>query len=438
MTRGHLKRVPLDRRALNRMTDPGEGQVKLYEVRSRGKRQRPAKPIYAALATAVLALIGVSGTACSSGATSSADQVKAQAAAPSASAYVARAKEITREAETGLVYSPTDWYTPPGELKPMTSWLGPTTSPALPAGKSIAFVSCGAVVCNQAAEEGAQVAHEVGFKTSLVNINGAGDIQNLNQAMSSAIALHPSAIVGVCVTATQVSAELQQARTAGIVTVSTCDPTPTNGSGEDDAAADWANGLSAELLGWAVVANTEGHANVVAITDKAYPSVVRKIDNLVQVLQGCSTCTVKTVTWETSEAENSAQAASIVTGIINSNPGINTFVMPYSIGMPSVVQAVNSSGRDIKIYSDDADPVNLPLLHQGALQMVSAVDPELVMYQAIDQVIRGLNKSPYIQPANLPYVAHLYTTDTAPANESGAFLKFFDYAAAYDKMWGLK
>ena len=401
-------------------------------------QRRPARRIRTTMAAVAVALIGATVAACASSSDSSESSASATIAAPSARAYVELAKEITREAETGLVYSPTDSYAPPEELRVMTSWLGPTKSPRLPAGKSIAFVSCGAVVCNQATEVGAQVARQLGFSASSVNINGAGDIQNLNQAMASAIALHPSAIVGVCVTASQVALELEQARDAGIVTVSTCDPTPTGGTGEDDSAADWANGLSTELLGWAIVADTDGKANVVAIMDKAYPAVIRKIDNLVRVLKGCATCTVKTVTWQTAQAENSAQAADIVSGIINSTPQMNTLVMPYSIGMPSLMQAVNSSGRNIEIYSDDADPVNLPLLRQGALQMVSAVDPELVMYQAIDQVIQGLDKSPYIQPANLPYVAHLYTSADAPTNETGAFLKFFNYAAVYNKMWGLR
>src|SRR5579859_4770118 len=102
-------------------------------LRSQRTAARPAKRIRAATAAAMVALIAVSGTACSSGATSAADQAKAEAAAPSASAYVAQAEKITHDAETGLVYSPTDWYTPPGDLKRMTSWLGPAKAPPVPA-----------------------------------------------------------------------------------------------------------------------------------------------------------------------------------------------------------------------------------------------------------------------------------------------------------------
>jgi hypothetical protein len=67
--------------------------------------------------------------------------------------------------------------------------------------------------------------------------------------------------------------------------------------------------------------------------------------------------------------------------------------------------------------------------------MVSSVDPQLAMYQAIDQVIRGLNSKPYIKPAQLPYLAHLYTKDTVPDTGIGAFQKVFDYASVYRKLW---
>jgi ABC-type sugar transport system substrate-binding protein len=352
-----------------------------------------------------------------------------------ASAYVDEARRITNDARNGLVYSPTNEFTPADQLQLMTDWLGPTQSPTVPAGKSIAFVSCGATVCNETAEAGAQIAQGAGFRTSLVNINGTADIQNINQAMASAIAMKPDAIVGVCITATQVADKLEQARAGGILTVSTCDPTPTGGTGQFDAAADYANGLSAELLGWGIVSNTAGTANVVAIRDEAFPAVVRKIGNLVRVLEDCPSCEVTTVTWQITDAANSAKAANILTGIINANPDMNTLVLPYSIGMPSAVQAVASSGRDIKIYADDLDAVNVQMLRDGAIEMVSSVDPRLAMYQCIDQVVRGLNDGGYVEPAQLPYLAHLYTKDGLPDTGVGAFAQFFDYEAVYRDLW---
>lgn len=379
---------------------------------------------------AVLA-VGLAGCAPASDGSRKPEPVNSAAAGT----YVNEAKRITSEARNGLVYSPTNEFAPPDQLRVMKTWLGPTQSPAVPAGKSIAFVSCGATVCNETTEAGAHIAQGIGFRTALVNINGSADIQNINQAMASAIALKPDAIVGVCVTATQVADKLEQARAAGILTVSTCDPTPTGGPGQFDAAADYANGLSAGLLGWGIVSNTAGNANVVAIKDDAFPAVVRKIGNLARVLDDCPSCKVKTATWQITDAANSAKAANILTGIINANPDMNTLVMPYSTGMPSAVQAVASSGRDIKIYADDLDAVNLQMLRTGTIEMVSSVDPRLAMYQCIDQVLRGLAHDKYVEPARLPYLAHLYTKDSLPDTGVGAFARFFDYDAVYRALW---
>lgn len=352
-----------------------------------------------------------------------------------ATQYVATADRITEDARTGLVYAATNEFTPADQLAVMTQWRGPTQSPATPAGRSIAFVSCGATVCNETAVAGAQIAEQAGYRTTVVNENGTADIQNLNQAMASAIALRPDAVVGVCITATQVADKLEQARAAGILTVSTCDPTPAGGPGQFDAAADYANGLSAELLGWGIVSGTKGDARVVAIKDEAFPAVVRKIGNLERVLRDCPSCTVSTVTWQVTDAANSAKAANILTGIINANPQMNVLVLPYSIGMPSAVQAVASSGRDIKIYADDLDAVNHQMLRDGSIEMVSSVDPRLAMYQCIDQVNRGLGGEEYVKPAQLPYLAHLYTSDSLPESGVGGFARFFDYDGVYRDLW---
>jgi ABC-type sugar transport system substrate-binding protein len=407
-------------------------------MQTRSDAPKPERNARAMMTSAALGLVALALVACGSssdgGATASAGK-KTTAPTQSADAYVAQAQKITQQAKTGVVYSPTNEYAPLDQLKIMTSWLGPTQSPPAPAGKRIAVVSCGATPCNEAAQAGARAARQVGLTPSLVNVNGSGDVQNLNEAMSSALAMHPSAIVTVCMAATQVAPKLEQARKAGIVTVSVCDPTPTGGNGQYDAAADYPNGLSTELLGWGIVANTAGKANVVAILDKGYPAVIRKIGNLVRVVKGCATCKAKTVTWQITDAVDSGKAANILSGVINANPQMDTLVLPYSVGMPSAVQAVASSGRDIKIYADDADNVNLQLLRDGSLTMISAVDPELVMHQALDQVIRGLDKTPYVEPAKLPYLAHLYTKDDVPKAGPGAFMKYFDYRTVYADLW---
>jgi ABC-type sugar transport system substrate-binding protein len=388
----------------------------------------------AALLAATLMTLGLG--ACSSGSDTGADSGSPTATGDSA-AYVADAKRITTDATTGVVYAPSNDLTLAADLKVMTDWLGPTETPAIPEGSSIAFVSCGVTVCNEAAEVGKEVAEKAGFSAELVNINGAADIPNLNQAMSSAIALKPDAIISVCITATQVADKLEEADDQGILTISTCDPTPTGGEGQFDAAADYANGLSAELLAWGIVGNTNGKADVVAIRDEAFPAVIRKIDNLVDVIKGCSTCKVRTETWQITDAANSAKAATILSGIISANPDMNTLVLPYSVGMPSAVQAVASSGRDIDIYADDLDAVNQQYLADGSITMVSSVDPELAMYQCIDQVIRGLNGETYIEAAQLPLLGHLYTQGDVPDTGVGAFQKYFDYTAEYAKLWQL-
>src|SRR5919197_6477647 len=86
------------------------------------------------------AALGAVGCGDSGGSSATAARPGAQ----SSSDYVKQAQKITAEAEKGLIYSAVNEFTAGDDLELMTSWLGPTQSPPVPKGKSIAFVSCGA------------------------------------------------------------------------------------------------------------------------------------------------------------------------------------------------------------------------------------------------------------------------------------------------------
>src|SRR5437868_11856862 len=115
------------------------GTQELLEQMKRGAGWVAAAATIGASAMGVAGCGGSSGSSGDAGAASTAPS--GGTASASSGAYVAQAKKISEDAQRGLVYSPTDEFTPAADLKLMTSWLGPSQTPPLPKGKSIAFVS---------------------------------------------------------------------------------------------------------------------------------------------------------------------------------------------------------------------------------------------------------------------------------------------------------
>jgi len=353
-------------------------------------------------------------------------------------AAVEQASGFVKTAESDLLYFPNSKFSNPDSLKPMETWLGPTKAVQVPSGKSVALVSCGAPSCDDVMAQSVKLIESLGWAATAINQGGASTVQNLTESLSSAITLKPDAIIGIAVPTQVVGVQLTQAKAAGIFTVSLADNGATGGDGQYDAAARYANASLGQLLGYTVIADSDGKANVLVIDDTGFPDIHAGVENFQTILKDCSSCTVKGIPWQITDAIDPTKASGIVTAALNANPDVDTIVVPYTNGLQAVIGAVRASGRDIEIYCKELDQISGPALKRGDLSGVAASDFTLVAYQSVDQTIRGLAGVAPIPEEQLPILTHVFRQETVPTIDTADFQSLFDYESEYAKLWGKK
>ena len=173
-------------------------------------------------------------------------------------------------------------------------WEGPTTGPVAQGKKLIAVVNqdqrnSGGRAVLEFTEEAAKL---IGWDTR--TLDGQGTITGMSAAMNQAIALKPDGIALINIDAIEHAPEIAQAASLGIKIVSWHSgatpgklhnsPIFTNVT-TDPAEVGKAAGLDA-------VADSDGHANVIALLDNAYQIGIVKTDAVKAAVDGCKTCSM--------------------------------------------------------------------------------------------------------------------------------------------------
>jgi ABC-type sugar transport system substrate-binding protein len=158
-----------------------------------------------------------------------------------------------------------------------------------------------------------------------------------------------------------------------------------------------------------------------------------------RVMADCSGCKVTQVEWLITDALDPVKTDAIIGAALAANPDANYLVLPYSIGLPSVVDAVRKAGKTdkVKIVAKDGDSVGLSAIASGGSSMNAGVSLQWVAYAGVDQIIRGLAKEPYLKAEELGLGVHLFTKADSPADGNADYTKFLDYVSEYKKLWGL-
>ena len=352
---------------------------------------------------------------------------------------VAEAKRITELAKAGLVHAALDSGTESTDIVAQTDWLGPTEPvSALEAGKNVQVIMCSAgTACEVAANYVVEAAEAVGWNAEI--IDGQFNPEVWLTAFDTAISKSPDAIIGIAIPDVAVDAKLKAARDAGIVTVSIADTPQGNTTNPYDAYVSYRMPLMHQILAYATIAETDGAANVVLINDSAFPNLVESNAQFTRVIEQCTGCSVTQVDWTTGDALDPVKADAVVTAALAANPDANYVVLPYSIGMPSAIEAVRKAGKAdaVKVISKDGDAVGLGLVAKGDSPFNAGVGLDWVAYAGIDQVARGLAGDAYIPGEATGLGIHLWSTEDTAADGSSDYTQWIDFKAEYKTLWGL-
>lgn len=392
---------------------------------------------------AVVALSLMATAACSDDSSSESDNTSAETEDTTEVSeeldIVAEAIRITDLAKAGLVYADSESGTAPEDIIAQTGWNGPSDPvSSIEEGKNVQVIMCAAgTACEVAANYVVEAAEAIGWTADI--IDGQFNPEVWLTAFDTAISKSPDAIIAIAIPDVAVDAKLQAAREAGIVTVSIADTPEPSTTNPYDAYVSYRMPLMHQVLAYATIAETNGSANVVLINDSAFPNLVESNAQFTRVMELCTGCSVTQVDWTTGDALDPVKADAVITAALAANPDVNYIVLPYSIGMPSAVEAVRKAGKSdsVSVISKDGDAVGLGLVAKGDSPFNAGVGLDWVGYAGIDQAARGIAGDAFVPAESVGLGIHLWTTEDTAADGSSDYTQWVDFKAEYSRLWGL-
>jgi ribose transport system substrate-binding protein len=327
---------------------------------------------------------------------------------------------------------------------PVTQWDGPTTGPKAEKGKTIVYVSSdetngGSAGVGKAAQTAAQA---IGWNFKL--IDGRGTVTGQTQALSQAIALKPNGIILGGFDATSQKALVQQAAAQGIKVVgwhagSAPGPvqTPPVFTNVESSAID-----TAKLAADYAIAQSNGTAQVVILTDSEYAIAVAKSTAMREEINKCKYC--KVLAYEdTPLSDVSNRMPPLMTSLLqryNKNLtwmlGINDLYFDYAVP-PLRNLSVAPSGPPNFVSAGDGSVSAYGRIRQGQYQVATIPEPlSLQGWQCVDELNRAMAGQ---QPSGFVTAVHLVTASNISAD--GGPQNLFDpgnnYEEHYKTIWGV-
>lgn len=386
---------------------------------------------------AVIAVVVVAGAG-------SDDKESGATASASSSDLVGEAKRIVAAAEDGYVYASGNATFEPSDIKPLTDWQGPASSPEVPSGKHIEIVACVAgSVCEVAAEKMKEAFAKFGW-TANITASPDGSTGSYVTLMSTAISKDPDAIVMIAIPEIGLGSQIEQAKDDGIVTVGLA--VQDAGPPSYDAYLSNRGGLQMQLLGYAAIADSEGTANTILINIPGIPNLTTPVSQLEEVLEKCADCTTTVVNVPYADSINPVQAQARTTALLNSNPDAEYLIWPFdSFGMGPSIAAARAAGHDdLKVAGKDGNPPGVALVADGTAWLDAVAPLNWAAYAAVDDVRRGIAGEPFLEADEAGIPAHLFNQENSPAKSrtlddvSAATDPLFDYASQFEELWGVE
>jgi ribose transport system substrate-binding protein len=392
---------------------------------------------------AVILLVAIAGllAACgSSSSTNSATSSTSGGAPAEGSPVVQESEKVAKDALSGVVYSAAD-PTKPSEVQPYGAWRGPTAGPPPKKGATVEILLCTgeAAACVETGKAADEAMKKLGWHTE--TIDGRGTPEGFARAFDLAISRHPAAILSVALPTAAVSAKLKEARERGIYLVVVADADkPPAGVTPYDAYVSSRQNVSTPIMAWSLIVRSKGKANVLQVRDPGFPVLVQAQDHFAAAFKQCSGCTLKTLEWQITEASNATKVVAAIRAAVTSDPGVEYIQMPYSIGIPFVLQALRQMGKsNIQVVTKDLPAEGVKEVAEGSVLYDIGNPLAWLAYAAVNEVVRGLSGAKPLTIAQIGMGVSLFDKSKAPSSGNAAdWPGWPEYRQHYLKLWGVK
>lgn len=322
--------------------------------------------------------------------------------------------------------------------KPVTTFNGPK-SPAgpPPKGKKVAIVDIVSAPYPNNLETGEHAATKaVGWTTR--SYNAKGTPQGLQQAMASALAAKPDAIILNADPIAFMQPQLKQAKAQGIKVVALTPGLPTTAwnpakwNVTDVVETDRVK-VGTTLGGWVVQDSPTG-TSAIALTSPEFADFNGMSQSFQKTIKAGGSCfsIATTVASPVADLGGGPTAISRLAAPMKKYPKAKYMFTLSESWFPLFLQAAQQAGRtDVTALGSDGD-VSVPLVKQGKKLVFMGTDPQATGWAAVDALIRAYNGKPQFH-----YVPALRLIDkvNAPSINTPGITYSYDYPSKWKALW---
>jgi ribose transport system substrate-binding protein len=385
-------------------------------VHGRSGKHRPRGGIRSLVVVVAFAAGGLGLQACGSSGDSSSGTTSTAAPAQGASSPgVATAKknvEALRERPTKLQ-------------------LPPPITKAIPAGKHIVWIRCGAPACTVLTNPMKASAATLGWKLTI--IDGGATPESNQSAWNQVLRIHPDGVLYSGFPRVVFNDQLKKAAASGTVVVSWSVPDPPGDGikatiyGKDDN--DFVGGMKADYA----IADSGGKANAVQFVASEYPTQLTEAAYIERRFKSeCPDCKIDTQ--KVAAATIGKTLPQTIVGYVRAHPKVDYIIVGFddmAAGLPGALQDAGLAQR-VKLIGQNASPESRTDLQSGQMSATSPTGGPEIAYRAMDIFARSFLKLD-VGEAKTPF--WLLTKDTAGDLKAPLYAVVEDYAAEYKALW---
>jgi ABC-type sugar transport system substrate-binding protein len=360
------------------------------------------------------------------------------------SGALASAEKVVNLAETKLLYGPTTGPATTSQLHAPTAADIHVMSYKPAAGKSIVFVSCSpqSGQCTHSANIGVAFLAKLGLHATVVqsNYTPAGN----QQAMSTAIAKKPDAIITLAIAPSTIGPQIAAAKAAGIPVVDGYGTAPIDG-GDLSAYVPQGSSLYQIAAGAELIALSKATGSVVWLSAPEFPEL--EVNAGTSYFQSaCPSCKLIQGTETAAQVTNPVTMGQLVTSNTNAHPGLSFIMLASACAdLAASAQAVASAGGT-KLAAPGCGASAVAAMNAGQIPFATGEVEPWGTLAAIDQVFRLWASKPPLPATETGPAAYLITPSNTPDKSTTGVsygkldrwtLGMYDYLAPYEKAWGV-
>ena len=340
------------------------------------------------------------------------------AAAGSSGASVSKAQALAQQVTT----------------RPTTLGLATAVGKPVPAGKKVAFISCGVQACEIQGDIIKQGAADLGWTATTIGTDGSPE--QLQNAFKTALRQGADAVILNAVNRAAVAKQIEEAKQKGVAFV-TCCSTEAAGDGILANVAGKENSARiGESLAAEIVADSKGKADTVFVNISAF--------EILQALGGQFESTYKQFCPSCAYASLDIPVTSLgkdtpnrIVSYLRSHPQVNYLVLSVSnalgAGLPAALRAAGLADK-VKIVGQSGDTQTFQDLQAKNFQSVVPFDYYAVDYLMLDALARHFAGAP---AADAHPPLWIVTSANMPENATkGLFPVVEGYRDEFKKIWG--